>query len=123
MSRIEVNVASQIGDISRPRQSQVDAQEQADVARRVAANSEDQQADRVVRPDDVRSAAAELRQVIEVANGRQLAFDVYDKTEDIFVEISDQSSGEVIKQIPAKEVLELRSRLQEMIGFMVDEQA
>jgi flagellar protein FlaG len=123
MSRIEVNVASQLGDVSRPRQSAVDHQEQADAARRYEADSEDQQADSVVRSDDVRSAAAELRQVIEVTSGRDLAFDVFEETHDLFVEISDVHSGEVIKQIPAEEVLHLRSRMQELVGMFFNEQA
>ncbi|MFW5828709.1 MAG: flagellar protein FlaG [Planctomycetota bacterium] len=123
MSRIEANVASQVGDLSRPRQSVSDQREQADAVRRRSISNPEKATEAPVRSDDVRSAVAELRQVIESASGRELAFNVYEETKDVFVEISDKGSGEVIKQIPAEEVLDLRSKIKEMVGMFVNEQA
>jgi uncharacterized FlaG/YvyC family protein len=37
--------------------------------------------------------------------------------------IREQESGKVIRQIPGKEVLELRNRIRQMIGIMFDKEA
>ena len=73
--------------------------------------------------EEVKAAAARLQQVIEVATGRQLDFSVNDRFKELVVKISDRRSGEVLKEIPSKEVLRLRERINDMIGLFVDEKA
>ncbi|MFW5829924.1 MAG: flagellar protein FlaG [Planctomycetota bacterium] len=123
MSSIEMNVATQVGDVNRPQQHQRDRQEQQAAAQASDTGDESKIAVQSITADEVRSAAAELQQVIEVASGRELAFDIFEDTASLFVEISDRSSGEVIKQIPSEEVLQLRTRIQELVGVLVNEQA
>ena len=123
MSRIEANVATQLGDVSRPQQAAHDAQQTKvdDLAQRN--QSPESLAGSAVSADEVRSAAEQLKQVVEVASGRNLAFDIDDDTKELFVRVHDQESGEEIKQIPAEDVLDLRARIEEILGMFVDEKA
>jgi flagellar protein FlaG len=59
--------------------------------------------------------------VIETATGRQLDFALNDRFKELVVEISDRQSGEVVKQIPSKEFMQLRERLNDLLGVFVDE--
>lgn len=52
---------------------------------------------------------------------RQLRFDVYEDTDRVYVQIIDENTREVIKQIPPEEMLELSAKIQEMVGIMLDE--
>ncbi len=121
MSSIQSNVATQVGTAINPRPMSQDHREQAhdvDVQKSLA---EATVAEQPVRADDVRAAAAELKQVIEISSGSQLNFDIYDDTEQLYAEVKDRSSGEVVKTIPAQEVMELRKRIGEMVGMVLDE--
>lgn len=122
MNRVEANVAPQLADSVRPGQAGADRRHQAEAADAVQV---ERAADHgaAVSSEDVQAAAAELKQVIEVASSRDLNFNVHRETSDLYVQISDGSSGELIKQIPGEEVLALRERLQELVGLMVDETA
>ncbi|MFW5882007.1 MAG: flagellar protein FlaG [Planctomycetota bacterium] len=121
MSSIQSNVATQVGTAINPRPMSQENREQThdvDVQKSLA---EATVAERPVRADDVRTAAAELKQVIEISSGNQLNFDIYDETEQLYAEVKDRSSGEVVKTIPAQEVMELRKRIGEMVGMVLDE--
>jgi flagellar protein FlaG len=121
MSRIEANVATQLADVSRPQQTRKDQVErQADTVSDRNKGGEEQ-SPLAVQAEDVRSAAEQMKQVVEAASGRNLAFDIFEDTKQLFVRIRDQDSGEEIKQIPAEEVLELQARVQEILGLFVDE--
>lgn len=65
-------------------------------------------------------AAKEIQERLD-AMGTQLQFSVDDKTESIVIQITDRDSGEVVRQIPAEEVLDLKSRLEKLLGLLIDE--
>ena len=119
MSSIQNNVATQIGGNIQPRPMDQDAKDQArEVEELVAAEAPAEEQE--VTSEDVRSAVAQLKQVVEAASGNQLNFDLYEETKAMFVEIKDVNSGEVIKQIPAEEVLSLHKRMGEIVGMILD---
>lgn len=49
-----------------------------------------------------------------------LNFSVHEETERVMVRITDQNTGDVIREIPSEEFLNLAARLQEMVGLMFD---
>lgn len=120
MSRIDAVVGSQVGDIVRPAQSQREGQIQVQHALLAS-----QRVESATPPpaDDLRAVAGQLKQVIEAASGRRLAFTIDDSTDTVVATVSDKVSGEVIKQIPTEAILRMREHLSEMVGNLVDEQA
>jgi flagellar protein FlaG len=44
-------------------------------------------------------------------------------TDDIVVQVTDRQSGEVVRQIPAEEVLEIRAKLDDLVGLLFDQEA
>ncbi|MBZ0268700.1 flagellar protein FlaG, partial [bacterium] len=71
---------------------------------------------------------AELERLVDEANvnlGRlneKLGFRVDDGTGKIVVQIVDRNNGEVVRESPPREFLELAARMKEMVGLFLDEQ-
>jgi flagellar protein FlaG len=121
MSRIDANIATQVGDASRPYQAVRESVAQANEAKRAEVEAAEPRPLNPAKADEVKAAAERLQQVIEVATGRQLDFMVNDRFKELVVVISDRKSGETIKEIPSKEPMHLRERLNDLIGLFVDE--
>ncbi len=126
MSRIDAQVAMQVGEVIRPVQSLREGQLQAQAARtRQQLEAQDGSAlavDDAPDPSQVRSAMAQVKQVIETASGRQIDVGVDETGKVLLVKVLG-SKGEVLRQIPSKEVLELRDRIDSIIGLLFDEEA
>lgn len=123
MPRIDANVATQIGDQSRPYQAIRESQFQAAEARRSEQLTGEPRTLTPASADELKAIAERLQQVIEVATGRQLDFALNDRFKEVIVRISDRKSGEVLKEIPPKELIKLRERLNDLIGMFIDERA
>jgi flagellar protein FlaG len=50
-----------------------------------------------------------------------LQFSVHEASGEIMVTVSDQSTGEVIREIPPSEILNLSARLEQMVGLIFDQ--
>lgn len=122
MSRIDANVATQIADHVRPGNTVVDRQQQQQQAL-VQQGQAAVAGDKVVGADHLYAAAAQLKQVVEAASSRRLSMDIDQDSEQAFMRVTDLQTGEVIKQIPSKEVLELHARLRDFIGMFIDKTA
>lgn len=120
MQRIEGNIAASLGDVSRPLQTHADRRLQKEA---IDAQELKEEPGKELDGDGLRAAAAELKQVIEVSSGRQLDFGVEEEGESLFVVIKESGSGQVIKQIPSEEMLELLGRIEKIIGVILDEEA
>lgn len=88
--------------------SALNVRETADALRSTDAN----------RPADPRELADALKQAQDAVDehGRDLSFSIHEKTGEVVVRIIDRESKEVIKQIPAEEMLRIAERLQELEG-------
>lgn len=66
--------------------------------------------------DEVQS----LNKLLRGLNSR-LQFDVYEGTDQLFVQVVDRKSNEVVRTMPPEELLRLKSRIAEAVGVIVDE--
>jgi flagellar protein FlaG len=86
-------------------------QAQADVVS--AANGSALSADNNVTEEQVADAIDSIQSFVD-SNQRNLSFSVDEDSQRSVVSVTDASSGDVIRQIPSEEVLELAQRLQEL---------
>ncbi|BCG62735.1 MAG: flagellar protein FlaG [Methyloprofundus sp.] len=70
---------------------------------------------KVTSLEDARKLAEEGNKILENVQ-RNLQFKIDDSTKQVVMSIVDKKTGEVIKQIPSEEVLEMAQRLQESGG-------
>ena len=70
-----------------------------------------------------------LRDVVKVAqnhfhvSGVSLSFSVHEATGRIKVVVTDKGTGELIREIPPDQVLNLMAKIDEMMGILYDEKA
>ncbi|CUS31519.1 putative Flagellar protein FlaG [Candidatus Nitrospira nitrificans] len=69
----------------------------------------------------IEEAATRVNEVLSLANP-QLRIRVDDETERVVVKVVEQESGEVIRQIPPEELLELEKYLSSPKGLLLQEQ-
>lgn len=70
-----------------------------------------------------------LRDVVEVVqnhfhvSGVSLSFSVHEATGRIKVDVTDKETGDLIREIPPEQVLNLMAKIDEMMGILYDERA
>ncbi|MEW6201265.1 MAG: flagellar protein FlaG [bacterium] len=63
-----------------------------------------------------------INQVLDALN-KSLHFQVHKSTKRIMVKVVDDSTGEVIREIPPTKFLDMVSKLEKLVGFVMDEKA
>ena len=74
-------------------------------------------------PAQVQKAVETLKQLIETKAPNSLAFSIDDSTGKTIVRITDAQTGEMIRQIPSEEMLEIARSLDKMQGMLLRQEA
>jgi flagellar protein FlaG len=69
---------------------------------------------------EVKAAADRLNQALESIN-RDLAISVHEDSGKLIVEVTDPETGEVVRQIPAEQVLEAEESIDKIVGLFVND--
>ena len=69
---------------------------------------------------DVQAAADRLNQALDSLN-RDLAISVHEDSGKLIVEVTDPGTGEVVRQIPAEQVLEVEESIDKIVGLFVND--
>jgi flagellar protein FlaG len=67
----------------------------------------------------VEEAVAKVKQKIQVASNNSLDFSIDDATGKMVVRITDKASGELIRQIPSQEMLDIARSIDRLQGILV----
>jgi len=73
--------------------------------------------------EQVQKAVESMKQMIETAAPNSLQFSIDDDTGKTIVRISDAQTGEMIRQIPSEELLEIARSLDRMQGMLLRQEA
>ncbi len=68
-------------------------------------------------------SSIEIADKLAIAFNKAIKFQIHEKTEQVYVEIVDKETGEVIKQIPPEEMIKIAVSVKEFLGLIVDEKA
>jgi flagellar protein FlaG len=71
------------------------------------------------QPEQVQKAVESMKQLIEAKAPNSLAFSIDDSTGKTVVRITDAQTGEMIRQIPSEEMLEIARSLDRMQGMLL----
>lgn len=94
--------------------------QQRDVDVQQAATSTEQ-----TQPGDkkkVEAISAAMNHFVQLMNA-DLQFSVHEKTGRVMVKLVDESTKEVLKEIPSEEFLDMVAKIQEYVGMMIDKKA
>ncbi len=68
----------------------------------------------------VADAVGRINKAIE-GSSRRFVYSVHDKTNEIMIKVIDETTKEVIREIPPKKILDMVANMLEMAGLLVDE--
>jgi flagellar protein FlaG len=68
----------------------------------------------------VSEAVDRMNKALEGSN-RRFEYSVHEKTHGIMIKVIDEGTGEVIREIPPKKILDMIANMMEMAGLLVDE--
>lgn len=80
-------------------------------------------AQQVPSQEQVKRAVESMKQMAEAAAPNSLQFSIDDDTGKTIVRVSDAQTGEMIRQIPSKELLEIARSLDKMQGLLLHQKA
>jgi flagellar protein FlaG len=66
-------------------------------------------------------AVADIQKNLGMIRDVDVQFSVHEASGEIMVTVRDESSGEVIREIPPSEILDLAAKLGEMVGLIFDQ--
>ena len=124
----------QLNNISSTAPRRQDAATEAARRQNESANSRSpKEADEVSSEGQIKEeqaiTAAEMEKVVESLKAYagwgnfSIGFEEDEETNSMVVNIIDRDSGEVIKQIPPEEILQLRSQMRRILGLIFDQLA
>lgn len=71
--------------------------------------------------EDIVSTVRDINKMMRDAN-QQMRFGIYEGTDQMYVQVIDVQSKRVLKMMPPENLLSLRTRLQEAVGIVLDEE-
>ena len=80
-----------------------------------------QEAAKGAKPQDVAhmtEVVADIQKNLSMIHNVDLQFSVHEATGEIMVTVREESTGEVIREIPPSEMLDLAARIDEMVGLL-----
>jgi flagellar protein FlaG len=84
-------------------------------------DEEIQQAVKKADLPDLEELAEDVQKNLNIMHNVDLRFSVHKASGQIMVTVIDETTGEVIREIPSSELLNLAAKLDEMVGILFDE--
>ncbi|MCC2615098.1 flagellar protein FlaG [Aestuariibacter halophilus] len=110
---LQSGVAAPVSRPSTPQEQETAAANQTRETGKVVEQAADKKEGLNGDAAQIESAVAEISEFLQAQN-RQLAFSVDEGSQRSVVKVTDSESGEVIRQIPSEEVLELSKRIRDL---------
>lgn len=99
------------------------AAESAQASQKPAPAAESRQSDAPqVSAEQVRSAVAEIERIVQMS-ARNLQFSIDDDSGKTIVSVIDKNTGDLVRQIPSKELMEIAKSVGRMQGLLVNGKA
>ncbi|MDD5433838.1 MAG: flagellar protein FlaG [Nitrospira sp.] len=71
---------------------------------------------------ELEKAANQLNNKFDLSN-RAMQFTIHEKTGEVLVKIINKATNDVIMEIPSHELLDLKAKIDEMVGLIIDRKA
>ena len=71
--------------------------------------------------DALKEAAGNLQSTLNLIHNVDLQFSVHDSSGRVMITVKDVTTGQVIREVPPSEILNIAAKMDEMIGLIFDE--
>ena len=89
-----------------------------------ATNQKDKEVQQPVKsPDlpDLEELASDVMKNLNIMHNVNLQFSVHKASGKVMVTVVDESTGKVVREIPSHEILDLATKMDEMVGMIFDQ--
>jgi len=76
-----------------------------------------------LEPSKLTELVTDVQKNVNMIHSVDLQFSIHEASGEIMVTVMDGSTGEVIREVPPSEILDLAAKLEEMVGLMFDQKA
>jgi flagellar protein FlaG len=73
--------------------------------------------------EQVKQVMEEVKQAVEARAPNSLSFSIDDSSGKVIVKVTDAATGEIVRQIPSEEMLEIARSIDKMQGLLLKEKA
>ncbi|MCK5226834.1 MAG: flagellar protein FlaG [Desulfobulbaceae bacterium] len=74
--------------------------------------------------EEIEEFAAEIQQHLDsIGSTLSLGLSQHQQTDSIIVRVTERTSGDLVRQFPSEEILELKKKLNDLVGFLYDKKA
>lgn len=73
--------------------------------------------------EQVKQVMEEVKQAVEARAPNSLAFSIDDSSGKVIVKVTDAATGEMVRQIPSEEMLDIARSIDKMQGLLLKEKA
>jgi flagellar protein FlaG len=63
----------------------------------------------------------ELNELLSQSSNKRLKFGLHETSSSLFAQVVDRQTGDVVKQFPPQFLLDMRDRIAEQVGGLIDE--
>jgi flagellar protein FlaG len=81
----------------------------------------DQEAPKDIKGPDLSKLVSDAQRNIDVMHGKNLNFSVHEASGRTMISVTDETTGQIVREIPSREMLNLAVKLEEMMGLIFDE--
>jgi len=92
-----------------------------DIRQQTARQQSETQPETKVKPQVIKSKAADVQRISQTLNNKKLQFVVDHGSNQVIVKVIDKETDKVIKELPPEELQRLHNNLKEAIGLLFDE--
>ena len=82
---------------------------------------EDEKAEKELDASRLTELLDDVQKDLKIIHNVDLRFSVHEASGRIMVTVIDGSAGEVIREVPPSEILDIAARIDQMIGLMIDQ--
>ncbi|MBL6971393.1 MAG: flagellar protein FlaG [Desulfobacterales bacterium] len=69
---------------------------------------------------DLKEVAANVQENLKFMSDVDLQFSVHEASGQVMIQVREESTGKLIREIPSKEVLNIAAKFDEMVGLIMD---
>ena len=115
------SITISVNNLAAPAQSRLPTEKQITQKDKVDVKAEAAAAE--LEPSKLTELVTDVQKNVNMVHGVDLEFSVHEASGEIMVTVMDGFTGEVIREVPPSEILDLAAKLEEMVGLMFDQKA
>ncbi len=81
------------------------------------------EAPKVIKETDLSKLVADAQRNMDFMHGKNLNFSVHAASGRTMISVTDETTGQIVREIPSREMLNLAVKLEEMMGLIFDQKA